>query len=547
MTKLILLLAVALPALAQTTTTCTYSPAATAFAAPASATDAASSAKFTVTTQANCRFVAATAAPWIHIVPPATGSTYVGTTAVTFSVDANPGTLLRKDQIAFYPGTAVGDTPMFVLSVIQVAATCVYSLSPASANVQVAGGPGSFNVTTGCGWNYGGSSFIDVSAPDGTLGNGTVNYKVAPNTCVIPRTGQVAIAPTVGSPIAFPVTQEGSLANLTISSNSATLSATAATNQSLILNTGTTCQWASYTDSGNWLHATGPSSGTGPATYTYAADNNTGGARTGHVYFQGGVDANGVPIIAATLTVTQQPVQLPAPQITALVNSASSTPGPISPGEIVSIYGSNMGPFPAVSNTVTYGTQLANVKVMFGSTPAPLIFVSANQINAVVPYGVNGTNSTAVTVQYSGFSSTPLTVPVQSTTPGLFSRDASGSGPGAILNQDYSYNEKARPAAVGADVKLYCTGAGTTNPASVDGALAPTTAPFPKIVAQPVTVTVGGIPAQVLYAGPAPSLIAGLTQIDILIPSGVPTGSAVPVVVTIGGVSSQGNLTVAVQ
>jgi len=60
-------------------------------------------------------------------------------------------------------------------------------------------------------------------------------------------------------------------------------------------------------------------------------------------------------------------------------------------------------------------------------------------------------------------------------------------------------------------------------------------------------VTVGGIPAQVLYAGPAPSLIAGLTQIDILIPSGVPTGSAVPVVVTIGGVSSQGNLTVAVQ
>jgi trimeric autotransporter adhesin len=150
-------------------------------------------------------------------------------------------------------------------------------------------------------------------------------------------------------------------------------------------------------------------------------------------------------------------------------------------------------------------------------------------------------------VQYAGLSSAPVSVAVQATTPGLFSRDASGSGPGAILNQDYSYNEKARPAAVGSDVKLYCTGTGTTNPASVDGALARTTPPFPTIVAQPVSVKVGGIDATILYAGPAPGLIAGLTQIDILIPSGVPTASAVPVVVTIGGVSSQANLTLAVQ
>jgi uncharacterized protein (TIGR03437 family) len=545
MTKLILLLAAGLPALSQTT--CTYSPAATAFAVPGTATDPANTAKFVVTTQTNCQFVAATTAAWIHIVPPAKGTTYIGTTSVTFTVDANPGTLLRKDQIAFYPGTAVADTPMFVLSVIQVAATCVYSLSPTSANVPVAGGPGSLTVTTGCGWNYSGSSFIELSAPNGTLGNGSLNYKVAPNTCVIPRNGQIAISITGGSPLVFPVTQEGSPANLSISSNSATLGATAVPKQSLTLNTGASCQWASYTDSANWLHATGPTSGTGPATYTYSADNNTGGIRTGHVYFQGGVDANGVPIIAATLTVTQQAVQQPAPQITAIVNSASSAAGPISPGEIVTIYGSNMGPFPAASNTVTYGTQLANVQVMFGSTPAPLIFVSANQINAVVPYAVDGLNSVAVTVQYAGSSATPLTVPVQATTPGLFSRDASGSGPGAILNQDYSYNEKARPAPVGSDVKLYCTGTGITDPVLKDGALAPTTAPFPKIVAQPVTVKVGGIPAQVLYAGPAPTLIAGLTQIDILVPSGVPAASSVPVVVTIGGVSSQANLTLAVQ
>jgi uncharacterized protein (TIGR03437 family) len=545
MTKLILLLAAALPALAQNP--CTYTPSATALGASGAATDPASPAKFTVTTQSTCQFLAVTGASWIHIVPPPKGTNYVGTTAVTFTLDANPGTQLRKDQISFYPGTAVADQPMFVLSVVQFATTCIISVSPTSANVPVAGGAGFLTVTTGCGWGAQASNFISLSAPNGTLGTGLLNYQVSPNTCVPPRNGQIAVANTGGAPLAVPILQDGSTANLSISTNAVTLNAPAISGQSIILSTGSTCAWASYTDSANWLHATGPSSGTGPANYTFSADANTGGPRTGHVYFQGGLDANGAPIIATTLTVTQKAVQLPAPQISAVVNSASSAAGPISPGEIVSIYGSNLGPFQPASNSVTFGTQLAGVQVMFGSTAAPLIFVSANQINAVVPYAVDGSTSIPVTVQYAGLPSTALAVPVQATTPGLFSRDASGTGPGAILNQDYSYNEKARPAAVGSDVKLYCSGAGTTNPASVDGALATTTPPFPKLVAQPVTVKVGGIDAQVLYAGPAPGLIAGLTQIDILIPSGVPAASAVPVVVTIGGVSSQANLTVAVQ
>jgi len=175
-----------------------------------------------------------------------------------------------------------------------------------------------------------------------------------------------------------------------------------------------------------------------------------------------------------------------------------------------------------------------------------LIFVSAGQINAVVPYEVDGSTSVAVTVQYAGGSSTALTVPVQAATPGIFSNDHSGSGPGAILNQDYSLNSSARPAAAGSAVAIYCTGAGSTTPTAADGALAGLTPPFPTLNTQPVTVTIGGVSAQVLYAGPTPGSINGLTQINAVVPGGLRSGSA-PVVVSIGGVSSQSNLSMSIQ
>ncbi len=138
-------------------------------------------------------------------------------------------------------------------------------------------------------------------------------------------------------------------------------------------------------------------------------------------------------------------------------------------------------------------------------------------------------------------------MPVQAATPGIFSYDRSGSGPGAILNQDYSVNSAARPAAKGSVVAIYCTGAGITVPASTDGALATLTPPFPSLAAQPVTVTIGGLPADVVYSGAAPGAINGLTQIDAVVPGGLKSGSSVPVVVTIGGVSSQGNLSMSIQ
>jgi uncharacterized protein (TIGR03437 family) len=563
--RLLLALAAALPLLGQTTNPCTsYSLSSGGFVETSTATDTSNPnniPSFKVTTQTGCPFVAATAASWIHIVPPSSGSSFSGTSQVSFTVDQNAGSQLREDQIVIYISSqiAAGEQTL-ALPVIQLASLCTYTIAPASAALAAAGGPGSFNLTTGCTWGVSFSSpnnFVQVTIPTGTpsipsgfIGSSAINYQAAANLCTSPRTAQVTVQTSLPNPPIFQLTQSGSASNFTISSTSLAVAAAALTNQHVTVTTGGYCNWTTYTDS-NWLHTGTPIGGTGTGVYSYSVDANQGGQRTGHIYFQSGYDLTGNPVPAGTLTVTQQAYQPPAPQLTGIVNGASydigsTSPAPISPGEIVALAGANLGPVPGLSYSQTFATSLGGVQVMFGATAAPLIYVSAQQINAVVPYAVALSTSVPVTVQYNGASATVPNVPVQAATPGIFSYDSSGTGPGAILNQDYSLNSAARPAAVGTVVFLYCTGAGVTVPASKDGALASLTPPFPVLATQPVTVTIGGISAQVVYAGPAPGSINGLTQINAVVPNGVKSGPSIPVVVTIGGVPSQGNLSMAV-
>jgi uncharacterized protein (TIGR03437 family) len=230
--------------------------------------------------------------------------------------------------------------------------------------------------------------------------------------------------------------------------------------------------------------------------------------------------------------------------LSAIINSASGASGPISPGEIVSIFGSNMGPAVGVAFGQTIPFSLAGVQVMFGNAAAPLTYVSATQINAVVPYGIAG-STTQLQVVYQQQNSNTVTATTQLATPGIFSADKSGHGPGAILNSDYTVNATVNPAHAGSVVMIYATGGGVTTPASADGSLAPSAEPFARLLA-PVTVSIGGAQAQVLYAGGAPGLISGLTQINVIVPGGVTPGASVPVIVQVGGYQSQTGLTIAV-
>lgn len=234
-----------------------------------------------------------------------------------------------------------------------------------------------------------------------------------------------------------------------------------------------------------------------------------------------------------------------------IVNAASFLPGPVAPGEIVSLFGAGLGPEAPVAfrlgNDLTVAKELAGVRVLFDGAPAPVLAASAGQVNAIVPYGVSGRTETRVRVEYQGRRTAEVVVPVAAAAPALFTLDASGAGPGAILNQDYTVNSAANPAPRGSVIQIFATGGGETRPAGVDGRVAsPVFGPIPT-QALGVSVTIGGQAAPVEYAGAAPELVAGVMQVNAVVPENAPSGSAVPVVLTVGGIASPATATVAIR
>jgi len=237
-----------------------------------------------------------------------------------------------------------------------------------------------------------------------------------------------------------------------------------------------------------------------------------------------------------------------APAIASVVNAGSALPTAASPGLIVTIYGSNLGPAQGVSARVagdTLETMVAETRVLFDGIPAPLVYVRANQVNAIVPYAVSGKPSTQLQVEYRGVRSSSMTLVVADAAPGVFTLNNQGIGQAAVINQDDSINSIVSPAARNSVVLLFATGEGQTTPAGVDGKVA-ATPPYPAPVL-PVKVTIGGKAAEVLYAGAAPGFVAGAMQINARIPSDAPNGDAVPVTITVGSRSSQPGVSLSVR
>jgi len=232
-------------------------------------------------------------------------------------------------------------------------------------------------------------------------------------------------------------------------------------------------------------------------------------------------------------------VLVPFQFIAAVTNAASNLPGSISPGEIVVLYGSGIGPAQLVKaapgSDGSYGTQLANASVSFNGIPAPMIYAWASQTAAIVPYGITGAFA-QVTVTYQDRTSQAFPVSMASSAPGIYTYDSSGKGPAAAINQDgVTVNTAATPTKIGDIISLYATGEGSTTPAGVDGKLGSVPLPSPNL---PVTATVGGIPAVVQYKGGSFGSVAGLMQVNVLIPAGVKPGGYVPVVLQVGDAST---------
>ncbi len=230
----------------------------------------------------------------------------------------------------------------------------------------------------------------------------------------------------------------------------------------------------------------------------------------------------------------------------AAVNAASLFPGPVAPGEIVRIFGSNLGPaegsFSRLDASGRVDTFVADTQVLFDGVPAPLFYLRTDQIHAQVPYEVAGKSRIALRVQYRGVLSDPATLSVANAAPGIFAL-AGGTGTGVILNQDSSLNSSVHPAPRGSVVVFYATGEGQTELAGISGQ--PARAPLPKPLL-PVSLRIGDIPAEVLSADSAPGF-AGVLQVSARVPLGVTPGNAVPVTLTIGSATSQPGITLAVE
>ena len=247
---------------------------------------------------------------------------------------------------------------------------------------------------------------------------------------------------------------------------------------------------------------------------------------------------------------TSAGTQNPGPQFTSagVLNAATFAPGAVAPGEIITIFGQGLGPAATVSLSVNsagvVSTIAAGTRVLFDGVASPVIFTSSQQIAVVVPYFVAGRASTQMQVEYQNVLSAPTTLTVADSVPGILTLNASGTGQGAILNQDGTVNSSANPAAKGSIVAIYATGEGQTNPAGIDGKLAGSL-PLPAPVL-PVGVTINNAPAEVLYEGASPTLVAGVFQTNVRIPLGAPSGN-VPVVLQVGTAASRAGVTVAIQ
>jgi uncharacterized protein (TIGR03437 family) len=449
----------------------------------------------------------------------ASGNVTVSASSINFTAQAPAGTqpvqALTVNSASGTPGVG------FVLQVTTTTGGAWLSTSP---------GPGQ-QLTT--------STTVSVNANATGLAAGTYN-------------GNIRVTPTGGSVIDVPVTLTVT-SPPTVSATPTTMTfsyraggAAPAAQSIQVSGAGAALAFtATASSTGNWLVVT-PTSGTTPATISASVNASalSAGTYQGTITVAGATAGTGSTTINVTLTVT-----VPLPTITRVTNAASYASGNIAPGEIITLFGTDMGPATlaglALDTSGKVATTLAGVQVTVKGYPAPLVYVSSTQVAAVVPYEVALFTTADVLVTYLGQSSNGVSVNVTTTAPGVFTSNASGTGPGAILNQNGSVNGPGNPANRGDTIVVYLTGEGQTSPAGVTGKVttvnaAPPLTPAPLL---PVSVLIGGQPANFSFAGEAPGFVSGVMQLNVTVPQAAGSG-AQSIVVSIGANSSQTGVTV---
>lgn len=214
----------------------------------------------------------------------------------------------------------------------------------------------------------------------------------------------------------------------------------------------------------------------------------------------------------------------------ATLHSQGAINGGVAPGELVTLTGFGIGPATGVGYQPDAQGQvpveLAGVQVFFDGQPAPLLYAQSQQVNALAPFDLSAGASTNISVIYNGAPVGPVTVPVVFGVPGIFRLQPGISSQAAALNEDGTLNGPSNPAILGSVVTIWGTGFGPTDPACASGGL---NAPIAANLAQGLSVTlidlattsglIAGRENPALYAGSAPTLLCGVVQINMLVPS----------------------------
>jgi len=447
---------------------------------------------------------------------------------VTFNLSAPLLTLSGPASMTFHY-TAGGTTPASQQLAIGATRTTSVNASVTSGNTWLSVSPGSATTP---------ASFT-VSVNTSGLTSGSLIGNI-----------QITASGASNSPLNIPVTLNVSPAALTATPSQLTFnyqagSATQPAAQTISVSDASNISFtatAATTSGGSWLAVT---PATGGASASLSVSVNTKGL-TANTY-------NGTVTIASAGT-TAQVVNVSlvissaasGPTIGAIVSGASYATSGFSPGTIATIFGNLIGPQTGVAFSVnaqgSLDSTLAGVTVTVGGVPAIPLYVLNGQVNIILPYSLSTSGQAPVQVQYNSLTSASFNIPLVPADVQIFTVDASGSGPGSILNQDFSVNTAANPAAPGSVVQIFGTGGGVLKPAVTAGNVAG------DALSSTVTCTstVNGEAATVLYSGSAPGLVFGVDQFNVQLPADVKAGSA-KIVLTIGSSTSQSDVTVFVK
>ncbi|MGD1071557.1 MAG: TIGR03118 family protein [Bryobacteraceae bacterium] len=230
----------------------------------------------------------------------------------------------------------------------------------------------------------------------------------------------------------------------------------------------------------------------------------------------------------------------PPAAIQAIVNAASQMSLPVAPGELVEITGQTVGPSPSVSATIppstsALATTLGTTSVTVNGTAAPILYANGSQTNIQIPYEVAGSTTASVVLTTGGQTTPAFTVQVRPVSPGIFTTNFTGSGQAVALNADGTVNSSTNAAARGSMITIFATGEGVTTPATADGMTETGTGFVPAAQVSVVFNTTSGT---VTSASSTPHDVAGVLEVQVSIPTGIPAGQTA-VALSVGGVSTE--------